>query len=51
MGPNGFQAEFGPGNVGYVGGRWRVDVNDNGVQDEEDSYFMCPLLPPGREEP
>ena len=29
------------------GGRWWVDVNHNGVQDEEDSYFQCPLLGPG----
>ncbi|MHC4508066.1 MAG: hypothetical protein ACYTAO_03785 [Planctomycetota bacterium] len=50
-GPLGLQTEFGPGDVGYLGGRWWVDVNGNEVQDEDDHYFMCPLLPPGREEP
>ncbi|MHC4508065.1 MAG: spondin domain-containing protein [Planctomycetota bacterium] len=47
--PDGLQTEFGPGDKGYVGGRWWVDVNGNGEQDEDDHYFMCPLLPPGRE--
>ena len=32
----------------YVGGRWWVDANGNGMQDDEDAYFICPLLPPGR---
>lgn len=45
------QTEFGPGQPGYLGGRWWVDVNDNGVQDPEDHYFLCPLLPPGRPNP
>lgn len=39
--------EFGPGDKGYAGGRWWVDVNNNGYQDEEDTYFSCPLLGPG----
>ena len=43
--------EFGPGDPGYLGGRWWVDVNDNGIQDEGDSFLLCPLLGPGREEP
>jgi hypothetical protein len=38
--------EFGPGDPGYLGGRWKVP-NDEGGYD----YFLCPLLPPGREEP
>jgi len=29
--------EFGPGDVGYVGGRWDLDGD----------LFMCPLLGPG----
>ena len=37
--------EFGPGDRGYRGGRWMVP-NGNGGFD----YFLCPLLPPGREE-
>lgn len=43
--------EFGPGQPGYLGGRWWVDVNHNGMRDEEDHYFLCPLLPPGRSTP
>jgi hypothetical protein len=48
-GPSGLQTEFGPGDVGYHGGRWWVDANSNGLQDSEDSFFICPLLPPGRD--
>jgi len=51
MGPNGLQTQFGPGDHGFVGGRWWVDSNANGEMDAEDSYFSCPLLGPGREEP
>jgi hypothetical protein len=43
--------EFGPGDPGYLGGRWWEDLNGNEVMDEEDHYFLCPLLPPGRETP
>ncbi len=43
--------EFGPGQPGYLGGRWWVDANGNGVQDADDSYLLCPLLPPGRPNP
>ena len=45
------QTEFGPGQPGYLGGRWWVDVNEDGVQDPTDHYFLCPLLPPGRPTP
>lgn len=48
MGPNGLQTEFGPGDRGYLGGRWWLDANHNGVQDEGDAFFLCPLLGPGR---
>ena len=48
--PGGLWTEFGPGDVGYVGGRWWVDLNGNGEMDEEDHFFSCPLLGPGREE-
>ena len=48
VGPSGLATEFGPGNVGYLGGRWWIDANDNGYQDAEDSFFLCPLLGPGR---
>jgi hypothetical protein len=43
--------EFGPGDPGYLGGRWWEDLNANGVQDDGDHFFLCPLLPPGRETP
>jgi hypothetical protein len=43
--------EFGPGDPGYLGGRWWEDLNANGEQDEDDHYFLCPLLGPGREVP
>ena len=42
------QTEFGPGDPGYLGGRWREDLNGNGIQDEDDHFFLCPLLGPGR---
>jgi hypothetical protein len=45
------QTEFGPGQPGYLGGRWWEDSNGNGVQDAEDHFFLCPLLPPGRPTP
>ena len=50
-GPTGLQTEFGPGDPGYVGGRWWVDANGNGEMDHGDEYFSCPLLGPGRDEP
>lgn len=43
--------EFGPGQPGYLGGRWWVDTNNNGVMDPTDHYFLCPLLGPGRTTP
>jgi hypothetical protein len=45
------ETEFGPGQPGYLGGRWWEDTNGNRVQDAEDHYFLCPLLPPGRSTP
>jgi len=45
------QTEFGPGQPGYLGGRWWEDQNGNGVQDSGDHFFLCPLLPPGRPTP
>lgn len=48
MGPDGLQTEFGPGDRGYLGGRWKFDSDGDG---EIDTYFSCPLLPPGRENP
>ena len=45
------ETEFGPGQPGYLGGRWWEDLDGDGIQDPEDHYFLCPLLPPGRSAP
>ena len=50
-GPTGLATMYGPGDVGYLGGRWWVDANGDGYQDEGDLFFMCPLLGPGRLDP
>jgi len=47
MGPNGLQTEFGKGQQGYVGGRWKEDFDGDG----EFHYFLCPLLGKGRPNP
>lgn len=49
MGPHGLETDLGPGDVGYVGGRWWMDTNGNEMQDAGDHFFLCPLLGPGRE--
>jgi hypothetical protein len=36
--------KFGPGDPGYVGGRWWVNANGSGEMDEGDAFFSCPLL-------
>lgn len=43
--------EYGPGDPGYLGGRWWIDSNGNDIQDVGDTYLLCPLLPPGRTTP
>jgi hypothetical protein len=43
--------EFGPGDPGYLGGRWWVDANGNNIQDEGDRFLLCMLLGPGRTTP
>ncbi len=48
-GTNGLETEYGPGDVGHLGGRWWIDVDGNGTMDSDDKYFLCPLLGPGRE--
>jgi hypothetical protein len=56
-GPTGLQTEWGPGDPDFVGGRWWLDKNLNGVMDpagdgeDNDAYFLCPLLGPGRPAP
>jgi len=48
-GMNGLSTEYGPGQPGHLGGRWWVDLNENETMDEEDHFFLCPLLGPGRD--
>lgn len=43
--------EFGPGDPGYLGGRWWVDVNGDNIMNEGDSFLLCMLLGPGRATP
>ena len=38
---------YGPGDTGYVGGRWWLDANNNGEMDSGET-FLCPLLGPGQ---
>jgi hypothetical protein len=45
------ETDFGPGDPGYLGGRWWVDENGDGVQNAGDSFLLCPLLGPGRTTP
>ena len=40
------KTDFGPGDPGYLGGRWQIPDGDGGY-----IYLLCPLLPPGRETP
>jgi hypothetical protein len=50
----GHVTEFGPGDPGYLGGRWWVDDGDGIMEPPDtsgDTYFLCPLLPPGRRTP
>ena len=44
------ETDYGPGDQGYVGGRWWIDDGD-GVMDEDDTFLLCPLLGPGRASP
>ena len=43
----GLTTEYGPGDHGYVGGRWWLDANEDGEMNEGDAFFVCPLLAPG----
>jgi hypothetical protein len=42
------ETEFGPGDPGYLGGRWKVP---NPSAPDGYDYLLCPLLPPGRKTP
>lgn len=48
-GEMGLMTQYGPGEVGHPGGRWWVDVSGDGVMNEGDHFFLCPLPGPGRE--
>lgn len=48
-GENGLMTEYGPGEVGHLGGRWWIDVTGDGIMNDGDHFFLCPLLGPGRE--
>ena len=41
------ETDFGPGDTGYLGGRWWVDANGDGEMNEGDAFFSCPLLGKG----
>ena len=43
--------EFGPGDPGYLCGRWWVDANGDNIMNEGDRFLLCMLLGPGRTEP
>jgi hypothetical protein len=43
--------EFGPGDPGYLGGRWWDDTDGDNVMEATDHFFLCPLLGPGRPTP
>ena len=48
-GENGLETEYGPGEVGHLGGRWWIDITGDGIMNDGDKFFLCPLLGPGRE--
>jgi len=45
------ETDFGPGDRGYLGGRWWIDANGDGAQNAGDVFLLCPLLGPGRSSP
>jgi hypothetical protein len=49
-GMDGLSTEFGPGEVGHLGGRWWIDVDEDGEMDADDRFFLCPLLGPGHDQ-
>lgn len=44
---DGLVTAYGPGDTGYLGGRWWVDVDGDGQMNDGDAFFLCPLLGPG----
>jgi hypothetical protein len=47
----GLATDYGPGDTGYLGGRWWVDANMDGEMNEGDAFFSCPLLGHGSASP
>jgi hypothetical protein len=47
----GLATEYGPGDPGYLGGRWWVDTDDIPGMSEGDHFFSCPLLGHGSATP
>jgi hypothetical protein len=47
-GPTGLHTEVGPGDTGYFGGRWYMDIDAVPGISEGDHFFLCPLLGPGQ---
>ena len=45
---DGLTTEYGPGDRGYLGGRWWLDANGDGMMNDGDAFFLCPLLGPGQ---
>ena len=45
------ETDFGPGDQGYVGGRWWIDNDNDGIMEATDTFLLCPLLGPGRTSP
>ena len=48
--PADLETQYGPGDPEYLGGRWWMDSTSKGERDEDDHFWSCPLLGPGREE-
>jgi hypothetical protein len=44
----GVETEFGPGEPGHLGGRCWSDLTGDGVMNEGDRFFLCPVLRQGR---
>ena len=51
VGGNPAETEYGPGDHDFVGGRWWIDNDGVPGMTAGDTYFLCPLLGPGRTSP
>lgn len=48
---DGLATDYGPGDTGYLGGRWWIDMDGSGTMNEGDAFFSCPLLGHGSATP